>query len=367
MSFVTKLSASVGNFLLGKAIRKNLMHKQMNRQLRKSELIRTDLIKTHGSNDICETKLDELCSSIRIVGLLQPVVVSEDITLIAGRHRLAAFQKLEIPEIPCRIVKLNGAERMLAEIDENLIRKNLTVLEFCLALKCRKELYESLNPETIRGKYRRHVVGPKTLQASKDGFAKEISADSNTSSRTIHRLLKIANSLDHKAVSLIRRHPIANKKTELTRLSSLSESVQRKVASALITQELKSVNDAINSIHLSEADKQFITTQSRPKKIRQGTRMDSFDLKVQAKALRSFLAESTKCDAKMWNELAVSKKDQLIDLTEIVIEIFTFYQSLFPGLFPNVKLSSKNSRRLLEKPTILTDKILPLFEQEAIG
>jgi ParB-like chromosome segregation protein Spo0J len=49
--------------------------------------------------------------------------------LIAGRHRLEAVRSLGWSEILATVVAFDDVDRMLAEIDENLIRNDLSDLE----------------------------------------------------------------------------------------------------------------------------------------------------------------------------------------------------------------------------------------------
>ena len=60
--------------------------------------------------------------------------------------RLLGWTKIE-----CNIVSLEGIQAELAEIDENVIRNKLPHLDQCDALLRRKELYETLHPETKNG------------------------------------------------------------------------------------------------------------------------------------------------------------------------------------------------------------------------
>jgi ParB-like chromosome segregation protein Spo0J len=63
-----------------------------------------------------------LAASISGVGLLHPVVVKADGTLIAGERRLSAFKQLERTEIPVTVVDLDNIVR--GELAENAIRKD---------------------------------------------------------------------------------------------------------------------------------------------------------------------------------------------------------------------------------------------------
>ena len=73
--------------------------------------------------------LDVLADSIRAVGLLHAITVTPDLRLVAGYHRLEACRQLGWAEISATIVSLTELDRELAEIDENLVRNELTVLE----------------------------------------------------------------------------------------------------------------------------------------------------------------------------------------------------------------------------------------------
>lgn len=69
--------------------------------------------------------ISELCQSIAEVGLIEPIVVSEDFVLIAGWRRLCACKKLGHAEIEVKIMSLDSK----IEVDENNMRKEFTVSE----------------------------------------------------------------------------------------------------------------------------------------------------------------------------------------------------------------------------------------------
>ena len=95
--------------------------------------------------------INELSQSISEVGLLNPITVDPNHTLIAGLHRLEVAKRLCWTEIECTVCGLEGLEAELAEIDENVVRTALSTIEYGELLKRRKELYESLYPETKAG------------------------------------------------------------------------------------------------------------------------------------------------------------------------------------------------------------------------
>jgi ParB-like chromosome segregation protein Spo0J len=99
--------------------------------------------------DIVDARVRVLDDSIKTVGLQQPVVVTEDNVLVAGRHRLEVYIRNEWEEIPCIVKSYNDIDAELAEIDENLVRFELTDMERAMQYARRKELYEAKYPRTI--------------------------------------------------------------------------------------------------------------------------------------------------------------------------------------------------------------------------
>jgi N6-adenosine-specific RNA methylase IME4/ParB-like chromosome segregation protein Spo0J len=71
--------------------------------------------------------IESLARSIAEVGLLQPVVITQDGRLIAGERRLRAAQQLGWREIPVHAIDLDAVVR--GEFAENACRKDLTISE----------------------------------------------------------------------------------------------------------------------------------------------------------------------------------------------------------------------------------------------
>jgi ParB-like chromosome segregation protein Spo0J len=59
-----------------------------------------------------------LAESIRQLGLLSPIAITEDRVLVAGRNRLEACKSLGWEGIPAIVLKLDRLNAELAEIDE---------------------------------------------------------------------------------------------------------------------------------------------------------------------------------------------------------------------------------------------------------
>ena len=85
--------------------------------------------------------LDDLANSMRDIGLMHPVVVNSKLQLIAGQRRLEAARKLGWTKI--KATKLDIADIVEGESDENIIRKDFTYTEkLRLYDMIRKELGE---------------------------------------------------------------------------------------------------------------------------------------------------------------------------------------------------------------------------------
>ena len=82
-----------------------------------------------------EAKLDELASSIKKNGIIQPIAVrpskDKDNTydIIAGERRWLAAQKAGLHEVPIIILDLNDNEALEVAIVENIQREDLNIIE----------------------------------------------------------------------------------------------------------------------------------------------------------------------------------------------------------------------------------------------
>ena len=69
-------------------------------------------------------KLDELITSIKNIGLVQPITINQtsknNFQLISGERRLRAFKELGISKIPCYIRKANDQQSLEMALVENI-------------------------------------------------------------------------------------------------------------------------------------------------------------------------------------------------------------------------------------------------------
>lgn len=80
--------------------------------------------------------LSALVDSLRTCGQLNPVTLTRDLELIAGRRRLEAARQLGWQSLEARIVDgLDAVQRVQMEIQENLCRKDFTSEELIRGIK----------------------------------------------------------------------------------------------------------------------------------------------------------------------------------------------------------------------------------------
>ena len=92
------------------------------------------------------TNVDKLKKSIETVGLINPLIINDNNELIAGGRRYTAMKELGFDEVSVFKVSKNSLEQELISIDENLVRKDLTKVEFEQCLNRGREIYEELFP-----------------------------------------------------------------------------------------------------------------------------------------------------------------------------------------------------------------------------
>ncbi len=191
-----------------------------------------------------KAKVAAMARSIEAVDLLHPIGLSKDKRLIYGRHRIEAFKLLGRDCIPAMIHDLGELQAELAEIDENLLRNELTAIQEAKALKRRKEIYLELHPETGHGR-----KASKPPKGDKEGnlpsFGEDTARKTGKSRTTVQRAVKLAKDITDAAAIQLDGTKVADNKAELKRLSALNEDDQITVATAIRKKRAQSVKEAM--------------------------------------------------------------------------------------------------------------------------
>lgn len=178
--------------------------------------------------ETCPDAVTTLAASMDRIGLLCPIVVTATHVLVAGAHRLAAARSLGWKAIAATVLDIDERAAIVAEIDENLVRNELTALEQCEHLAERKRLYEEMHSVAQHGGARSRSTGQ--LVHLKPSFADATAEQIHESARNVRRSIAIASALRKVVRDQIRHLPIADNKQELSRLAKLDDDTQNAVA-----------------------------------------------------------------------------------------------------------------------------------------
>jgi ParB family chromosome partitioning protein len=177
-------------------------------------------------------------------GLMEPLVVrpiSEDtFALVAGAHRYRGLELAEIDRAECKILELSDAEARLAEIDENLMRRELTALDRAVFLAERKAVYEELHPETAHGKA---PNGGKVANIATLRFTEDAAEKMGLSERTIQDAVALVANLTPEAIEALRDTQFASNAAQLKALSKLAPEQQNTCAKRIADGDFTSVKE----------------------------------------------------------------------------------------------------------------------------
>ena len=196
-----------------------------------------------------------LADSIHEIGLMNPVTVTANHTLVAGLHRVEAAKLLGWDEIECTVLETDELHAELAEIDENYVRANLTPLESGRLLLRRKQIYETLHPETKAGiaqaaamhREDSDPVADKLSATGEMGTAKPFAEDTaeklGVDARTVRRKVQIAKDLDPEVQEILDKAGVQLTQQDLLKLSRMEPGEQKEVADGLIGNKIRSLSD----------------------------------------------------------------------------------------------------------------------------
>ena len=204
--------------------------------------------------------INELVRSISEIGLLNPITIDQEYTLVAGLHRLEAVKRLGWTEIECSVCTLDALQTELAEIDENVVRTELPVIEYGELLERRKEIYESLHPETKAGQAQaagmNRAIGNNVsdkMSATLKPFSQDTADKLGVSPRTVERTMQMMNGLTEDTRAIFRHY--SNYKlsqSNAMKLSRMEPGKQKTAAILLATGQIRSL-DAYQPIEVRAA------------------------------------------------------------------------------------------------------------------
>ncbi|OLP44138.1 MT-A70 family methyltransferase [Rhizobium oryziradicis] len=182
-----------------------------------------------------------LMDNIQKYGLETPITVYGDVgaasvDLGAGGHRLEACKRLGLDAILCFHKRGDELDRQLCEIDENLIRADLTPADRALFLHRRKEIYLVKFPDTVREASLKRGSNPPSRQIGETGkrFTAATAEATGQTERTIQRDVERGEKISRTALQMLRgtRHDKGVTLDQLKRLET--HEAQEKFAHDLI-------------------------------------------------------------------------------------------------------------------------------------
>lgn len=183
--------------------------------------------------------IQELARSISEVGLLNPITITQDKTLIAGLHRLEAAEMLGWTEIECTVLDLDELKAELAEIDENFVRTALSGAEQGKLLSRRKQIYETLHPEKRHGGDRKSekIKATNCRDDRVKSFAEDTAEKLGISPRTVERRVWVAEHLTPEATQILRSSDARITHQALEKIAHLAPEKQPEAVKHLLSQE----------------------------------------------------------------------------------------------------------------------------------
>ena len=197
---------------------------------------------------------EALKTSIKEVGLLNPITVYRNVVLVAGYHRLEACKALKWKEIPVINLEDDNLKAEQAQIDENIIRNKLTALEMAEQLMRRKKIYEIKYPERTRialaikmiEQNRRNSSGTEIISVPEESFVEDVSLKIGKTPRTISYYIQIATDIPEDIRTLIKGTTIEDRLTDLLKLSRITDKDrQRELVEKIINGEATTIAGVI--------------------------------------------------------------------------------------------------------------------------
>jgi ParB family chromosome partitioning protein len=182
--------------------------------------------------------------------------------LIAGLHRLRAFELLGRAAIPARVLSERSTdEARMDEVLENLGRNELTALDRAQHLYELKVVWDRMHPDFANGGGKTFPTGDEKVQIF--GFATEVAEKIGMSKRAINIAVKIWTGLTPDSRRRLVGTKTASNQSEIKALSEQSPARQERIMDMLLSDPpiAASVADALVLIEAgsrpSEVEKRY--------------------------------------------------------------------------------------------------------------
>lgn len=166
-----------------------------------------------------DRKVAELMQSIKANGLLNPITIDQNFNLIAGLHRLTACKLLGLEQIEYRIMTYEDVDHArLAEIDENLIRNELEVLERSELWLERDQILERIGLRAQSGENQYTKKGGESISPPGKTTV-QLAQEAGYNKRTYQLGKQIAKNIDPEVKEVIKKTPVAKSHSTLLKIA----------------------------------------------------------------------------------------------------------------------------------------------------
>lgn len=215
--------------------------------------------------------VEAIAASMADHGQDTPIIVrplAGGFQLVAGLHRLTAARRLGWPTITAKVHEMDDLQAQLVEVDENLMRRELSELDRAAFLARRKHIWQQLHPHTVRRGPIRDKVVFNSDQPLEERFSKATAAKLGLSPRAIDRAIARAVQINDITRRMLTGHPVAANGAQLDLLAKLDHGDQLRVVRELTGEEnpARTVRGAMLRLGLVKAapepDRDYASTQA---------------------------------------------------------------------------------------------------------
>lgn len=190
-----------------------------------------------------ELKIQDLCESIKGIGLLHAISVAENgenYLLLSGLHRVESFKVLGKDEIPALVHKSNHLTNSLIEVEENLCRSDLNAIQTAEHIIRREELLIALG--------RKAVIGNN--QYTEEKITNEDLARSMGMTRRTYQYKKCVANLNPEAKEILCETKFADNLMDMVKLQKEPDHIQIEIANLLATGKARTFRRAWVVAHM---------------------------------------------------------------------------------------------------------------------
>jgi ParB family chromosome partitioning protein len=248
-------------------------------------------------------EIEPLIRSIMEIGLMNPITINKRKILVSGYHRLQACKAMGWVEVPVIIMDYDNLHSEMAEIDENIIKNEMTALENAEQLKRRKDIYEIIHPDNASTRARQAQIQrfiPSNHNDSivkSETFLKNTVKETGKSKCTINRYLEIGTNIPKAVIAMLKGTSVEDNFVELLALSKISPpDKQKELVDKFLSGEFKTIRAAIK----------FQKEQNMPKHV--NTKKTTIPVSAYRKILKDFVEAEQEISLLKMENLKLTKE-----------------------------------------------------------